>query len=181
MVCLYVLDTNYVLSSYKTEPCKKPPRLCRQGYACPHYHNTRDRRRSPRKFRYRLVCQSYIGQNRPSRSVCLQTEFKTLVTYQSIIHSNCYAPFSEWLVFIVGKFLELTIQNGTFHKFYSRTNVTSHISWQIENFITNHPSLVHSELLICIMPEVTSLCSALCSTVINKCHCYCLPDTTFGS
>ncbi|KAK2564200.1 RING finger protein unkempt-like protein [Acropora cervicornis] len=46
-------DTNYVLSSYKTEPCKKPPRLCRQGYACPHYHNTRDRRRSPRKFRYR--------------------------------------------------------------------------------------------------------------------------------
>lgn len=46
-------DTNYVLSSYKTEPCKKPPRLCRQGYACPHYHNSRDRRRSPRKFRYR--------------------------------------------------------------------------------------------------------------------------------
>ncbi|XP_031567579.1 RING finger protein unkempt homolog [Actinia tenebrosa] len=46
-------DTNFVLSNYKTEQCKKPPRLCRQGYACPYYHNTRDRRRSPRKFRYR--------------------------------------------------------------------------------------------------------------------------------
>uniref|UniRef100_A0A3B4DLS2 Unk like zinc finger n=1 Tax=Pygocentrus nattereri TaxID=42514 RepID=A0A3B4DLS2_PYGNA len=30
-----------------------PPRLCRQGYACPHYHNSRDRRRNPRKFKYR--------------------------------------------------------------------------------------------------------------------------------
>ena len=24
------LDTTYVLANYKTEPCKKPPRLCRQ-------------------------------------------------------------------------------------------------------------------------------------------------------
>ncbi|XP_075420635.1 putative E3 ubiquitin-protein ligase UNKL isoform X2 [Tenrec ecaudatus] len=46
-------DTNFVLGSYKTEPCPKPPRLCRQGYACPHYHNGRDRRRSPRRFQYR--------------------------------------------------------------------------------------------------------------------------------
>jgi len=46
-------DTNYVLSSYKTEACKRPPRLCRQGYACPQYHNSRDKRRSPRKFKYR--------------------------------------------------------------------------------------------------------------------------------
>lgn len=46
-------DTNYVLANYKTESCKKPPRLCRQGYACPQYHNTRDRRRSPKKFKYR--------------------------------------------------------------------------------------------------------------------------------
>ncbi|XP_075231657.1 RING finger protein unk isoform X2 [Lycorma delicatula] len=46
-------DTNYVLSSYKTEPCKRPPRLCRQGYACPQFHNSRDKRRSPRKFKYR--------------------------------------------------------------------------------------------------------------------------------
>uniref|UniRef100_A0A4W5NDY5 Unk like zinc finger n=1 Tax=Hucho hucho TaxID=62062 RepID=A0A4W5NDY5_9TELE len=35
------------------EQCTKPPRLCRQGYACPHYHNSRDRRRNPRKFKYR--------------------------------------------------------------------------------------------------------------------------------
>ncbi|XP_012924338.1 putative E3 ubiquitin-protein ligase UNKL isoform X5 [Heterocephalus glaber] len=47
------MNTNFVLGSYKTEPCPKPPRLCRQGYACPHYHNGRDRRRDPRKFPYR--------------------------------------------------------------------------------------------------------------------------------
>ncbi|XP_020942517.1 putative E3 ubiquitin-protein ligase UNKL isoform X12 [Sus scrofa] len=46
-------DTNFVLGSYKTEQCPKPPRLCRQGYACPHFHNSRDRRRDPRRFPYR--------------------------------------------------------------------------------------------------------------------------------
>ncbi|XP_047390206.1 putative E3 ubiquitin-protein ligase UNKL isoform X5 [Sciurus carolinensis] len=46
-------DTNFVLGSYKTEQCPKPPRLCRQGYACPHYHSSRDRRRDPRRFQYR--------------------------------------------------------------------------------------------------------------------------------
>ena len=46
-------DTTYVLANYKTEPCKKPPRLCRQGYACPQFHNNKDRRRSPRKYKYR--------------------------------------------------------------------------------------------------------------------------------
>uniref|UniRef100_A0A8D0FS32 Unk like zinc finger n=1 Tax=Strix occidentalis caurina TaxID=311401 RepID=A0A8D0FS32_STROC len=46
-------NTNFVLAGYKTEQCTKPPRLCRQGYACPHYHNSRDRRRNPRKFKYR--------------------------------------------------------------------------------------------------------------------------------
>uniref|UniRef100_A0A2C9JG51 C3H1-type domain-containing protein n=1 Tax=Biomphalaria glabrata TaxID=6526 RepID=A0A2C9JG51_BIOGL len=46
-------DTNFVLANYKTEPCKRPPRLCRQGYACPQFHNTRDRRRSPKLFKYR--------------------------------------------------------------------------------------------------------------------------------
>ncbi|XP_023171076.2 RING finger protein unkempt isoform X2 [Drosophila hydei] len=46
-------DTNYVLANYKTEPCKRPPRLCRQGYACPQYHNSKDKRRSPRKYKYR--------------------------------------------------------------------------------------------------------------------------------
>jgi len=42
-----------VLANYKTEPCKKPPRLCRQGYACPQFHNPRDKRRSPKKYKYR--------------------------------------------------------------------------------------------------------------------------------
>ena len=47
------LDTTYVLANYKTEPCKKPPRLCRQGYACPQFHNNKDKRHSPKKFKYR--------------------------------------------------------------------------------------------------------------------------------
>uniref|UniRef100_A0A3Q3GMR3 Unk zinc finger n=1 Tax=Labrus bergylta TaxID=56723 RepID=A0A3Q3GMR3_9LABR len=48
-------ENNYVLSHYKTELCKKPPRLCRQGYACPYYHNSKDRRRSPHKHKYRSL------------------------------------------------------------------------------------------------------------------------------
>ncbi|KAM6951473.1 RING finger protein unkempt homolog [Aplochiton taeniatus] len=48
-------DNTYVLSHYKTELCKKPPRLCRQGYACPYYHNSKDRRRSPHKHKYRAL------------------------------------------------------------------------------------------------------------------------------
>ncbi len=54
------LDTTYVLANYKTEPCKKPPRLCRQGYACPQFHNNKDKRRSPKKFKYRYVCMIHI-------------------------------------------------------------------------------------------------------------------------
>ncbi|KAF2366836.1 Zinc finger CCCH-type [Trinorchestia longiramus] len=46
-------DTAFVLANYKTEQCKRPPRLCRQGYACPQYHNSRDRRRPPKKYKYR--------------------------------------------------------------------------------------------------------------------------------
>ncbi|XP_030631114.1 RING finger protein unkempt homolog [Chanos chanos] len=48
-------DNSYVLTHYKTELCKKPPRLCRQGYACPYYHNSKDRRRSPHKHKYRAL------------------------------------------------------------------------------------------------------------------------------
>jgi len=46
-------DVNYVLLNYKTEQCKRPPRICRQGYACPQYHNFRDRRRAPNVHKYR--------------------------------------------------------------------------------------------------------------------------------
>jgi len=46
-------ESAYVLAFYKTELCKRPPRLCRQGYACPQYHNSKDKRRTPRKFKYR--------------------------------------------------------------------------------------------------------------------------------
>uniref|UniRef100_A0A0K8SK27 C3H1-type domain-containing protein n=1 Tax=Lygus hesperus TaxID=30085 RepID=A0A0K8SK27_LYGHE len=48
-------DAPYVLLWYKTEQCKKLPRLCRQGFACPQYHNSRDKRRSPRKYKYRTT------------------------------------------------------------------------------------------------------------------------------
>lgn len=46
-------DQVYVLSCYKTEQCRKPARLCRQGYACPFYHNSKDRRRPPAVYKYR--------------------------------------------------------------------------------------------------------------------------------
>ncbi|KAM3725604.1 RING finger protein unkempt [Dirofilaria immitis] len=46
-------DQVHVLSCYKTEQCKKPARLCRQGYACPFYHNSKDRRRPPAVHKYR--------------------------------------------------------------------------------------------------------------------------------
>ncbi|KAJ1356212.1 hypothetical protein KIN20_013884 [Parelaphostrongylus tenuis] len=44
---------DHVLSCYKTEQCRKPARLCRQGYACPFYHNSKDRRRPPALCKYR--------------------------------------------------------------------------------------------------------------------------------
>lgn len=46
-------DPHYVLINYKTEQCHRPHRLCRQGYACPSFHNPRDKRRSPKVFKYR--------------------------------------------------------------------------------------------------------------------------------
>lgn len=46
-------ETQYVLLNYKTEQCRRPPRLCRQGFACPQYHNSRDRRRNPSILNYR--------------------------------------------------------------------------------------------------------------------------------
>ena len=40
----------------KKEPSKKPPRLCRQGYACPQFHNNKDKWYSPKKLSmYRYV------------------------------------------------------------------------------------------------------------------------------
>uniref|UniRef100_A0A8R1I3H5 C3H1-type domain-containing protein n=1 Tax=Caenorhabditis japonica TaxID=281687 RepID=A0A8R1I3H5_CAEJA len=44
---------DHVLSCYKTDQCRKPARLCRQGYACPFYHNSKDRRRPPALYKYR--------------------------------------------------------------------------------------------------------------------------------
>ncbi|CAF1246505.1 unnamed protein product [Rotaria sordida] len=56
-------DSHYVLANYKTEPCKRPPRLCRQGYACPQYHNPRDRRRNPSIFKYKSTPCPHVKQS----------------------------------------------------------------------------------------------------------------------
>eukprot|EP00731_Ephydatia_muelleri_P038743 Em0888g3a len=48
-------DSSFVLTYYKTEQCRRPPRLCRQGYACPFFHNNKDRRRSPKCYKYRRL------------------------------------------------------------------------------------------------------------------------------
>ena len=63
----YCTDTSYVLANYKTEQCKRPPRLCRQGYACPQYHNSRDRRRPPKRFKYRLEFELHNCINKINR------------------------------------------------------------------------------------------------------------------
>lgn len=68
LVCFNSLDNNYVLSHYKTELCKKPPRLCRQGYACPYYHNSKDRRRSPHKHKYR--CSITLKKDKHLKFMC---------------------------------------------------------------------------------------------------------------
>lgn len=56
-------DSQYVLANYKTEPCKRPPRLCRQGYACPQFHNSKDRRRNPKAFKYRSTPCPQVKQH----------------------------------------------------------------------------------------------------------------------
>lgn len=67
-------ETQYVLYNYKTEPCRRPPRLCRQGFACPQYHNSRDRRRNPSVHKYRSTpCpQVKQGDDWLEPSVCEQ-------------------------------------------------------------------------------------------------------------
>ncbi|CAF3778738.1 unnamed protein product, partial [Adineta steineri] len=56
-------DSHYVLANYKTELCKRPPRLCRQGYACPQYHNPRDRRRNPSIVKYKSTPCPHVKQS----------------------------------------------------------------------------------------------------------------------
>ncbi|XP_067935180.1 RING finger protein unkempt-like [Watersipora subatra] len=56
-------DSQYVLANYKTEPCKRPPRLCRQGYACPQFHNSKDRRRNPKLYKYRSTPCPQVKQH----------------------------------------------------------------------------------------------------------------------
>lgn len=77
------LDHNYVLSHYKTELCKKPPRLCRQGYACPYYHNSKDRRRSPHKHKYRCFVLPSVA------FIWLQTHFNSGVWLCVVSTERC--------------------------------------------------------------------------------------------
>lgn len=71
ILCATFADTNFVLANYKTDQCTKPPRLCRQGYACPHYHNSRDRRRNPRKFKYRWEIALFESENVYFLNMCV--------------------------------------------------------------------------------------------------------------
>ena len=65
-------DARFVLIHYKTIECSKPMRLCRQGYACPFFHNPKDRRRSPKICNYRsTACPSVkIGMDWKDPSNC---------------------------------------------------------------------------------------------------------------
>ena len=61
IIHFFYIDSSFVLTYYKTDICKRPPRLCRQGYACPFYHNNKDRRRGPKVFKYRCVLSIYLS------------------------------------------------------------------------------------------------------------------------
>ncbi|KAJ8344632.1 hypothetical protein SKAU_G00288250 [Synaphobranchus kaupii] len=58
-------DTNFVLANYKTDQCTKPPRLCRQGYACPHFHNSRDPPEKPAQVQVQIDSVSQQQQFHP--------------------------------------------------------------------------------------------------------------------
>ncbi|KAL5473876.1 hypothetical protein EMCRGX_G028440 [Ephydatia muelleri] len=73
-------DSSFVLTYYKTEQCRRPPRLCRQGYACPFFHNNKDRRRSPKCYKYRST---------PCPNVKLNDEWGDLVNCEQG-DSCCY-------------------------------------------------------------------------------------------
>lgn len=123
-------DTSYVLANYKTEPCKKPPRLCRQGYACPQYHNSRDRRRSPKKFKYRSTpCpNAKHGEEWGDPSGCengdacqychtrTEQQFHPEIYKSTKCHdmqTNSYCPRGSFCAFAHGDF-EVARENGQF-------------------------------------------------------------------
>lgn len=115
-------DTNFVLAGYKTEQCTKPPRLCRQGYACPHFHNSRDRRRNPRTFKYRYmnICSAlFVSQTVVSGLVCLGS-------YAMGIPSGIKTSLSQWLCCLfVYLFIHLFIYCGGKKLICSEWSVTS--------------------------------------------------------
>ena len=96
---LFYIDSSFVLTYYKTDICKRPPRLCRQGYACPFYHNNKDRRRGPKLFKYRCVLSIYLSINlsiHPSihssihSSLCLSIDLSHHPSIYPSIHSIIY-------------------------------------------------------------------------------------------
>jgi len=66
-------NAKFVLQFYKTQPCPKPPRLCRQGYACPFFHNNRDKRRSPKTHKYKsTACPNVkVGSDWKDPALCI--------------------------------------------------------------------------------------------------------------
>ncbi len=138
-------DTNYVLVNYKTEQCKRPPRLCRQGFACPQYHNARDRRRNPSIFKYRSTpCpQVKQGDDWLEPSVCDQADLckychsRTEQQFHPEIYksSKCndmiatgYCPRGPFCAFA---HVEAELKN------HQRANSASDSEYTLESFITN--------------------------------------------
>lgn len=140
-------DTNFVLINYKTEQCKRPPRLCRQGFACPQYHNARDKRRNPSIFKYRstpcpnvkqgddwlepTVCENGDG--------CKYCHSRTEQQFHPEIYksSKCndmittgYCPRGPFCAFA---HIEQELKNQRAHS----TSESSNSDYTLENFIAN--------------------------------------------
>lgn len=140
-------DTNYVLINYKTEQCKRPPRLCRQGFACPQYHNSRDKRRNPSIFKYRSTPCPNVKQGddwlEPSvcenGDLCKYCHSRTEQQFHPEIYksSKCndmistgYCPRGPFCAFA---HVEHELKTQRAHS----TSESSNSDYTLENFITN--------------------------------------------
>ena len=140
-------DTAYVLNNYKTEQCRRPPRLCRQGFACPQYHNARDKRRNPSLYKYRSTPCPNVKQGDDwleptvceNGDLCKYCHSRTEQQFHPEIYksSKCndmistgYCPRGPFCAFA---HIEQELKNQRAHS----NSESSNSDYTLENFISN--------------------------------------------
>ena len=132
---------------HKTEQCRRPPRLCRQGFACPQYHNARDKRRNPSIFKYRSTPCPNVKQGDDwleptvceNGDQCKYCHSRTEQQFHPEIYksSKCndmittgYCPRGPFCAFA---HIEQELKNQRAHS----TSESSSSDYTLENFISN--------------------------------------------